>query len=74
MKNLHLFLSIVQDATDEFSQVNGTSNNNGVINGNSVVVSQLKSKRKRTYSLSSTLPWYAWFTQPRFWLSCSTSV
>ncbi|RTG80563.1 uncharacterized protein DC041_0004361, partial [Schistosoma bovis] len=61
-----------ENATDEFSQVNGTSNNNGVINGNSVVVSQLKSKRKRTYSLSSTLPWYAWFTQPRFWLSCST--
>ncbi|RTG80542.1 uncharacterized protein DC041_0001614, partial [Schistosoma bovis] len=35
-----------ENATDEFSQVNGTSNNNGVINGNSVVVSQLKSKRK----------------------------
>ncbi|KAH9587986.1 Major facilitator super domain-containing protein 12 [Schistosoma haematobium] len=61
-----------KNTTDEFSQVIATSNNNKVINGNSVVVSQLKSKRKRTYSLSSTLPWYAWFTLPRFWLSCST--
>ncbi|CAI2728294.1 unnamed protein product [Schistosoma spindalis] len=61
-----------ENASDELSQANGTSNNNGLINGNSVVVSQLKSKRKRTYSLSSTLPWYAWFTLPRFWLSCST--
>ncbi|CAH8849101.1 unnamed protein product [Trichobilharzia szidati] len=32
----------------------------------------VESKRRRTYSLSSTLPWYAWFTLPRFWLSCST--
>ncbi|CAI2728295.1 unnamed protein product [Schistosoma spindalis] len=61
-----------ENASDELSQANGTSNNNGLINGNSVVVSQLESKRKRTYSLSSTLPWYAWFTLPRFWLSCST--
>ncbi|CAH8536076.1 unnamed protein product [Schistosoma intercalatum] len=61
-----------ENTTDEFSQVNGTNNNNGLINGNSVVVSQIKSRRKRTYSLSSTLPWYAWFTLPRFWLSCST--
>ncbi|VDP18588.1 unnamed protein product [Schistosoma margrebowiei] len=61
-----------ENTTDEFSQVNGTNNNNGLSNGNSVVVSQTKSKRKRTYSLSSTLPWYAWFTLPRFWLSCST--
>ncbi|CAH8549215.1 unnamed protein product [Schistosoma margrebowiei] len=61
-----------ENTTDEFSQMNGTNNNNGLSNGNSVVVSQTKSKRKRTYSLSSTLPWYAWFTLPRFWLSCST--
>ncbi|CAH8549219.1 unnamed protein product [Schistosoma margrebowiei] len=61
-----------ENTTDEFSQMNGKNDNNGLINGNSVVVSQLKSKRKRTYSLSSTLPWYAWFTLPRFWLSCST--
>uniref|UniRef100_A0A3Q0KMG4 Major facilitator superfamily domain-containing protein 12 n=1 Tax=Schistosoma mansoni TaxID=6183 RepID=A0A3Q0KMG4_SCHMA len=61
-----------ENTPDEFLEVNGTNNNNGFINGNSVVVSQLKSKRKRTYSLSFTLPWYAWFTLPRFWLSCST--
>ncbi|CAH8551771.1 unnamed protein product [Schistosoma rodhaini] len=70
----HQFFTIqsYENAPDEFLEVNGTNNNNRFINGNSVVVSQLKSKRKRTYSLSSTLPWYAWFTLPRFWLSCST--
>ncbi|CAH8498633.1 unnamed protein product [Schistosoma turkestanicum] len=60
---------------DKFSEVNGINNNNN--NNNKfldvihVAVSRVKSKRKRTYSLSSTLPWYAWFTLPRFWLSCS---
>uniref|UniRef100_A0A5K4F8Q4 Major facilitator superfamily domain-containing protein 12 n=1 Tax=Schistosoma mansoni TaxID=6183 RepID=A0A5K4F8Q4_SCHMA len=60
-----------ENTSDEFSEVNGRSNINGSNNDNSVVVFQIKSKRKRTYSLSSTLPWYAWFTLPRFWLSCS---
>ncbi|CAH8551826.1 unnamed protein product [Schistosoma rodhaini] len=60
-----------EKTSGEFPEVNGTSNNNGFNNDNSVVAFQIKSKRKRTYSLSSTLPWYAWFTLPRFWLSCS---
>ncbi|XP_018651446.1 LOW QUALITY PROTEIN: hypothetical protein Smp_134710 [Schistosoma mansoni] len=60
------------DTSNEFSEVNGTNINNGFNDDNSVVIFQIKSIRKRTYSLSSTLPWYAWFTLPRFWLSCST--
>uniref|UniRef100_A0AA82N827 Uncharacterized protein n=1 Tax=Schistosoma mansoni TaxID=6183 RepID=A0AA82N827_SCHMA len=60
------------NTSNEFSEVNGTNINNGFNDDNSVVIFQIKSIRKRTYSLSSTLPWYAWFTLPRFWLSCST--
>ncbi|CAH8563553.1 unnamed protein product [Schistosoma rodhaini] len=70
----HQFFTIqsYEKTSSEFPEVNGTNNNNGFNNDNSVVVFQIKSRRKRTYSLSSTLPWYAWFTLPRFWLSCST--
>ncbi|CAH8498623.1 unnamed protein product [Schistosoma turkestanicum] len=63
-----------ENTQDKFSEVNGINNNNNkkFLDVTDVAVSRVKSKRKRTYSLSSTLPWYAWFTLPRFWLSCST--
>ncbi|KAK4471205.1 hypothetical protein MN116_004655 [Schistosoma mekongi] len=56
-----------ENAADKFSR-----DNDATIIKNAVDISQVKSTRKRTYSLSSTLPWYAWFTLPRFWLSCCT--
>ncbi|CAH8526962.1 unnamed protein product, partial [Heterobilharzia americana] len=61
------------NVTDENLAPN-TIDDNIKNNGDDCNASVLKSKstRRRTYSLSATLPWYAWFTLPRFWLSCST--
>ncbi|TNN15912.1 Major facilitator superfamily domain-containing protein isoform 1 [Schistosoma japonicum] len=56
-----------EDPSDKLSKDNNPTTMNDTVD-----ISQVNSKRKRTYSLSATLPWYAWFTLPRFWLSCCT--
>nr|CAH8849477.1 unnamed protein product [Trichobilharzia regenti] len=65
-----------KDVINEHFEKNTISNNHLKNDSNDdtsdTKILKVESKRRRTYSLSTTLPWYAWFSLPRFWLSCST--